>query len=272
MKLLDIKYIIAGITVLALFTTSCKKGCTDPNAINYDDRAKKMDNSCEYEEEPPTAPINLKIYHMLDGQSFAFNQDFTDDFGNKCSFTRAQMYLSNPIYLDDQMDTIATPEAYVLVSPDENAYSFGSLTGQPHVHMMNLLVGVDATANVSDPAGYDNGHALAYQSPSTHWNWNSGYIFIAIEGKVDVDGNGTYDAGEDFLMHVGTDDMAREVNSLMAHFNVVEGMEHNIELDLNWAELVAGIDLKTENSSHTMGNVPLATKVADNSVNAITIH
>lgn len=31
---------------LALGTTSCKKGCTDPTAINYDEKAKKDDGSC----------------------------------------------------------------------------------------------------------------------------------------------------------------------------------------------------------------------------------
>ena len=31
---------------LALGTTSCKKGCTDPSALNYDESAKKDDGSC----------------------------------------------------------------------------------------------------------------------------------------------------------------------------------------------------------------------------------
>lgn len=35
---------------LALGTTSCKKGCTDPTAINYDEKAKKDDGSCQAAE------------------------------------------------------------------------------------------------------------------------------------------------------------------------------------------------------------------------------
>ena len=31
---------------LAIGTTSCKKGCTDPTAVNYDEKAKKDDGSC----------------------------------------------------------------------------------------------------------------------------------------------------------------------------------------------------------------------------------
>ena len=34
----------------ALTVTSCKKGCTDPTAINYDEKAKKDNNTCQYDE------------------------------------------------------------------------------------------------------------------------------------------------------------------------------------------------------------------------------
>lgn len=37
--------LITGLTI-----TSCKKGCIDPAAINYDEKAKKDDNSCVYDE------------------------------------------------------------------------------------------------------------------------------------------------------------------------------------------------------------------------------
>ncbi len=272
MKTKKITYIIAASAALALIGTSCKKGCTDPNALNYDDNAKKMDNTCEYAEDPEDASINLKFYHMLGSQSFAFNQDFVDDHGNTCTFTRAQMYLSNPEYMDDQMVEIASPAEYMLISPDETTYAMGTLSPNTHVHMMNLMMGVDTSANSGDPAGYSSDHALAYQTPSMHWNWNSGYIFIAIEGHVDIDDNGTYDTGEDFVMHVGMNSFSRTISGLMVHFNTVEGQTHNIELDIDWAELVAGIDLSTDNSTHTMDNMSLAGSVADNAVNAITVH
>lgn len=272
MNIKNKKYIVAVGAAILLMGSSCRKGCTDPNALNYDDRAKKMDDSCEYEEEPAEASINLNFYHMLGSQSFAFNQDFNDDFGNMCEFTRAEMYLSNPVYKDDQGVQLAAPAEYMLISPDEGTYSIGTLPANTHVHTMDLFVGIDTTANASDPAGYSSSHALAYQSPSMHWNWNSGYIFIAIEGHVDIDGNGSYDAGEDFIMHVGMNSMRRTVTGLLAHFNTVEGQTHNIELDIDWAELVAGIDLSVDNSSHTMDNMPLATAVADNSANAVVMH
>lgn len=59
--------IISSFIVVAGFAmTSCKKGCTDPTAINFDDKAKKDNSSCVYDEgyETPT------------------NYSFTDAAGN----------------------------------------------------------------------------------------------------------------------------------------------------------------------------------------------
>ena len=38
---------------LVLFLNSCEKGCTDPNAANYNSNAKKDNGSCYY-LNPPT--------------------------------------------------------------------------------------------------------------------------------------------------------------------------------------------------------------------------
>lgn len=46
--------IITVIGVLGIALGSCKnKGCTDPNATNYSEDAKKDDGTCEYEDTPP---------------------------------------------------------------------------------------------------------------------------------------------------------------------------------------------------------------------------
>lgn len=60
------------IITLALMTgvslNSCKKGCTDDTADNYDSKAKKDDDSCEYSDhESPMITINepsLSMYLM----------------------------------------------------------------------------------------------------------------------------------------------------------------------------------------------------------------
>ena len=44
---------------LVMGAASCKKGCTDPLAVNYDEKAKKDDSSCQYEEEDPTGTTTV---------------------------------------------------------------------------------------------------------------------------------------------------------------------------------------------------------------------
>ncbi len=46
---------------LATVITSCKKGCTDPSALNFDSNAKKDDNSCEYAVHGPQLIVKLKF-------------------------------------------------------------------------------------------------------------------------------------------------------------------------------------------------------------------
>lgn len=53
--------LIAGFAI-----TSCKKGCTDPTAINYDEKAKKDNNECVYDE----------------GYTIPTSYSFTDASGN----------------------------------------------------------------------------------------------------------------------------------------------------------------------------------------------
>lgn len=49
---------VALIASLTLGTISCnKKGCTDPDALNYSEKAKKDDNSCEYASTPVSKTI-----------------------------------------------------------------------------------------------------------------------------------------------------------------------------------------------------------------------
>lgn len=51
---------ILGVAALQM---SCRKGCTDPAATNYDERAKKTDNSCEYPAEELEVP---STYNFVD--------------------------------------------------------------------------------------------------------------------------------------------------------------------------------------------------------------
>jgi hypothetical protein len=53
LRFLTLALVLASVS---LFTSCKKKGCTDPDSINYNADAKKDDGSCKY------APVNEKFY------------------------------------------------------------------------------------------------------------------------------------------------------------------------------------------------------------------
>jgi len=131
--------IILALTGVALTVSSCRKGCTDPVAENYDARAKKNDNTCTYIDPlPTTSNVILEMTYMVGNESFALNTDFIDDYGNKYQFTLARFYVSSPEYLDDNMNPISSPSVYALVETDTNRFDFGTVPADVHVHMMNI--------------------------------------------------------------------------------------------------------------------------------------
>lgn len=67
------KKILLIIPIVALLATACKKGCTDPLAVNYSEAAKKEDNTCVY---PKPAEPNLVIKLKFDS-----TQTRLDNFG-----------------------------------------------------------------------------------------------------------------------------------------------------------------------------------------------
>lgn len=257
--------LIGGVTI-----TSCKReGCTDSTANNYDESAKKDDGSCTYDvPAPTTASLGLNVSHYVGTEAFSFDSTYTDAAGNTYQFTFARVYLSNPRFEDMSGTTVQNQSSYAMVEPGMMSYDFGTLD-PGHLHNMYLQIGIDSATNHMDPAMYDTGHPLAYAVPTNHWAWSSGYRFISLEGNVDTDNDGTMDTT--FIMHTGTDNLYREHNALMTMLNVEAGDNITINLAIDWGQFLDGIDLSTDNLTHTMNNMPLATTVSNNAVSAISL-
>ncbi len=249
--------LLSILTIFVVAFTACKKD--DPEPV--------ITSSGTTSSGSGVGTVMLHFHPMAGGNAFAFNTDYTDDFGNTYQFTRAEFYLSKIHFTDDDHNDIGVTNEYLLLNPNMHMYDIGDVN-EGHAHELHLGIGVDSATNHLDPTTYDASHPLAPQNPAMHWGWSTGYRFLVLEGRVDTDGDNALDT--DFFFHIGTDALYR-THAVEVHADVLEDQSNSIDLMVDWTKFLTGIDLSVDNSTHTANNLPLATTVADNMTSAIML-
>jgi hypothetical protein len=159
--------------------------------------------------------------------------NYTNSFGETFNVTRFKYYISNVQLLNNGTVVYTMPESYFLV--DESVQSTTKLT-LPDVPpgaytSVRFMVGVDSTRNVS-------GSQTGALDPANgmFWTWNSGYIFLKLEGTSTVNG------GTNFVYHVGGFKDALNQNATRV-----------VELDFNGSSMT--VDGSHEAELHLIANV-----------------
>jgi hypothetical protein len=251
-------YLLIAAGLIAVMTSCRKKeGCMDTTATNFDAEAEKeCDNCCTYPADT-VGTLALEFEHLGNGNPFSYDSVYTDDFGNDYKFTRVQYYVSG-VMLEDHVGAMSDVSEYLLVSPTTSFYDLKDVIAG-HYHDLHFVVGLDSATNHGDPSNYTSG-PLAFQTPSTHWSWSSGYIFIMLEGQVDSDNDGTFEGT--FTFHIGTDNYKSSV--AVSYNQELTNGDNHLHLNADYTNFITGIDLSTENMTHTMDNMMLANKVKAN--------
>ncbi|GAB4409297.1 MAG: hypothetical protein OHK0039_12870 [Bacteroidia bacterium] len=228
----------------------CKKeGCTDPDAINYDEKAVEG-GICTYPQ------LSLHFHPMLGTTDFSLGTVYTIN-GVKVRIDAFQFYVSG-IEIGDDTKMLEL-DKYLVVKAGTMMYEIGEITAG-HKHELTFDVGVDSVTNHLDPTTYAAGNPLALQSPSMHWSWNSGYIFLRVDGLVDTDGDGTPET--EMNLHLGTDKFRTPI-ALDLHSDA-DVEDYTVEIEVDVLKLFTGINPATEYLTHTMDNMALANKLAAN--------
>jgi len=212
--------------------------------------------------------LSMMFEYAVDGESFDTSTIYEIN-GTAVKFSIANFYVGGIELMPEEGDPIAVDGKYLLVTPTAGMQEVTNVnTG--HYHMAKFFVGVDPETNSQtedDFTSRDADDPLSIQFPAMHWNWNSGYRFMRIDGKVDTDGDGQMD--ESLAFHLGTDPMLQEVQYTV-HKDVEKG-ENMLHFEFDLARLFEGIDLSVDYTTHTNNNVPLAERVRDNIPTAIAV-
>ncbi|MDE2771948.1 MAG: hypothetical protein OXI44_12405 [Bacteroidota bacterium] len=230
--------------------------------------------------------LTLNLKPEVNGSELSARSSATYDVnGATISFTSARMYLSEITLLESESISYTTDgehitvpakndededishtvrDKIVLVKQDAgvNLYDLGAWPSGEY-EGIRFKVGIAGTTNRIDPSQVPAEHPLSKQSDrNNHWNWNAGYLFLRIDGKVDVDNDGTPD--DDWAVHLGTERFLKEV-TLMQNFTLEEDSDATLDISINYGAFLENVDLTDPDQRicHTMNNMPVARAVAE---------
>lgn len=216
--------------------------------------------------------LTLRVDAIADGSAFQAGQPFGVN-GTTGSLDIAQMYLSGITLLHEDGREImimadapitvraqdenqtelqhTVQERYVLVDADagDTRVALGEVPSGRYTGL-RFLLGVDGLDNRIAPEDAPADHPLAPQTQSMHWNWNAGYVFLRLDGLLDIDGDGTVDpstgtprddASGQWRLHVGGAANAQTV-TLNQTFELDGGEAQDLRLEVDLNGLVQGLD------------------------------
>lgn len=255
-----------------LILNSCKReGCMDPNATNYDAKAKKDDGSCIHEEDYTS--LKITIHPNIGDDHLAFNTNYTNSEGRTYQFSTAKFYMSG-IHIKGSTHKTGHggdfDDVYILNKGIHETEEIGEI--EPGSYSgIKFYVGVDSFTNYTkQPTDFDVNHALG-SNANMYWTWNSGYIYLMLEGMVDTNftPDGTVDAS--FAFHIGKIENLKQVD-IDYEFEVVDGTDKTINIAVDFSKFIEGVDFTNPSLLLTHSNNPgVDTVIANNIISAFSI-
>ncbi|RFC55482.1 MbnP family protein [Brumimicrobium aurantiacum] len=230
-------------------------------------------NKQPHEVDPETIDLKsrVNIVPHYQGNDISFNDSYTTQEGYTIRFSKINMIMTN--FKNDGKQLF---ESAVYKFEKDNRLLWEGVGNYSDFDGVNANIGVDSTQNHEDPSARTSDDPLnILNAGDMHWGWNTGYIFIMIEGQADTsalqDGSGM----TNFSYHIGRDEYLRSFSLTDLNWSKVNSnlFETNIRIDLYkfFDGEIRNIDIKTERTSHsTPAQSALSQKVIDNFVGAIS--
>ncbi len=250
---------INALLILISFN-SCQKieGCTDETATNFDPDAE-MNVGCIYNE---SFPVELHMQQYV-GLEELVEENIYNLGGVETKLNLVQFYISAIKLVDASGNETSAEGVYLLMSPEVEVYNLGNFPAGDYTKII-FDVGIDSATNHGDPSLYQIGDPLGAQFPNMHWGWSFGYIFVRIDGEADVTGDGAPDNPDGlFELHLGSDHYVATIE-IDLPVTIGDDQENIFHLKTQWETFFSGVDLSTDNTTHSTDNVTLANIIYGN--------
>lgn len=128
--------------------------------------------------------VYLTFSHKNGNEAFAFNQTLSNNLGQNFEITRVDYYVSKiKIIHDGGQITELDNAKHLLIKGNANSVNHLGSFDLQSIEGITFSIGVHPSLNNADPALQTPGTPLAFQNPTMHWGWSSGYFFVCLEGK-----------------------------------------------------------------------------------------
>ncbi|MGH1435128.1 MAG: MbnP family protein [Lewinella sp.] len=213
--------------------------------------------------------VAFEFDYSFAGSDFDYDQVY-DLNGTAVSFQTVQFYVGGITLHPEEGDAVTADGKYLLVKPKSGAQEVMNVD-KKHYHMAEFFVGVapaenDQTADDFDTRDTETDPLARQSDPPMNWNWNAGYIFVRIDGMVDLDGDGTPETVMEY--HLGKEAFRRTVAKDL-HTDI-EDDSQTLAFGLDVAALFNDIDISQTYSVHTGDDLATSAIFADNIADAIT--
>lgn len=214
----------------------------------------------------------IRMQLLYNGEPMITQQEYDYPDGKTFVLTKFSTYLSN-ITLQSGNETRLVEEVRLINLTETLRNSASSLegftifkgeTGLNSIDQMRFNIGLTPEQNRKLPADYPSGHPLAL--PGEHWLAWSSYIFVKIEGWIDLDDDGMAETG--VALHLGADQVMKSIRL----FIPPGAMDLTIQIDL--ARIFAQntiYDIRTNPQIHSLSQIEALIELSNNLEKAVTI-
>lgn len=235
--------------VLSLFFVSC-------------DKNKKTD---------PEQKLQIVVNPVFGSQVLYLDSVYYTSEGYAVKFTDIKFFLSA---LHNGVDTLSLVGYYDL--REKGNLLLEEKGEHSKFHQLAASIGVITPYNNADPSLFPNNSPLNISNAGNmHWSWNTGYIFYAIEGRVDTIPDNVVNTNLNFSFHIGMNQNLRSVQFENLNWVKKSNELHQASLKLDMGYFLNNpnrvIDLKSEYLTHTAsGQEQLTTKVVSSFKESLT--
>lgn len=264
-------FFILSLLVLGFFN-SCKQGCTDNLAINFDEKAKKSDGSCLY----GLPELNLKFNLIFKGENLDFNTFYADYQNRDIAVETFRFYISDVTLIESNGTEYVLSEVELVDFSEEDTLWLNEFTFKypPDKNFTKIKfgLGLNPTLNNSDPSVFEFNNPLSIY-PGMYWVWATKYIFAKVEGKIDGNQDGTADQA--FFYHVGLDKYYQNVDPITINISTILGKQDALNLGIDVMDLFNQpsdtINYQIDGQTHTDDNEALAERFLVNLSNSFKV-